>query len=239
MKKNKLFWLSFCLILTIAISCTSKEDKKGRFLLKGNNELKEGNLKGAITYYDEALAIPSAEAATLALRTQQIIAHESGAALSLDPLGGSYMVEALTDDIEAQVMAEIEKIDAIGGAIAAIETGYFNMALTESAHQWHQSLENGEKKIVGQNIFETAETAAKPVFRVSPEAETSQRESLARMKSERDEEPLKKAFVELKSALERDDNLVPALVPLMRANATIGEVCRVLRDHYGEYQEIA
>ncbi len=193
----------------------------------------------ATASYDEALAIPSSEAVTVALRTQQIIAHESGAALSIDPLGGSYMIEALTDDIERQVMQEIEKIDAMGGAVAAIESGYFNEALTESAHRWHQQLESGEKTIVGQNAFVIKDEKKQPVFQVNPAAEQSQLDSLKKMKASRDNAAVRRGLDALRAALKTGENLVPVLVPLMRANATIGEVCAVMREHYGEYRQAA
>lgn len=193
----------------------------------------------ATASYDEALAIPSSEAVTVALRTQQIIAHESGAALSIDPLGGSYMIEALTDDIERQVMQEIEKIDAMGGAVAAIESGYFNEALTESAHRWHQQLESGEKTIVGQNAFVIKDEKKQPVFQVNPAAEQSQVDSLKKMKASRDNAAVRRGLDALRAALKTGENLVPVLVPLMRANATIGEVCDVMREHYGEYRQAA
>jgi len=185
---------------------------------------------------DEALALPTEDAVTIALRTQQIIAEETGVAHTADPLGGSYFVEKLTNDIEAEAMAYIHKIDAMGGMVAAVENGFPQREIGEASYRFQQSMERGEKIVVGVNGYTMDE---KP-FDILYIDETTAREQTARvtsLKQRRDNPRVEKALADLKAAAMGTQNLMPLIVEASRAYATIGEMCDALRDVFGEYEE--
>ncbi len=186
---------------------------------------------------DEAYALPSEDSVRIALRTQQLIAYETGIADMIDPLGGSYAVENLTSEIEKKAMEYIEKIDAMGGAIKAIESGYIQQEIAESAYQYQKEIESKKRIIVGVNQFEIEEAPLKDILRIRPEVEQYQKEKLARVKRERDQGSVKKTLATLKKAAQGTENLVPPILEAVRVYATLGEISDTLREVLGEYRE--
>jgi len=186
---------------------------------------------------DEAYALPTQDSVRLALRTQQLIAYESGVADLVDPLGGSYAVEALTNEIEKRAMEYIEKIEAMGGAIKAIESGYMQGEIGESAYQYQKEIETKKRIIVGLNQFQIEEEPLKDILRINPEVEQYQREKLARVKRERDNGRVKITLADVKKAAQGTTNVVPPILAAVKAYATLGEISDVLREVFGEYRE--
>jgi len=186
---------------------------------------------------DEAYALPTEDSVRLALRTQQLIAYESGVADLIDPLGGSYAVEALTGEIEKRSMEYIEKIETMGGAIKAIESGYIQEEIAESAYQYQKEIEAKKRIIVGLNQFQVEEQPLKDILRIKPEVEQYQKQKLARVKKERDNAKVREALAVLKRAAEGTDNVVPPILEAVKVYATLGEISDTLRDVFGEYRE--
>jgi methylmalonyl-CoA mutase N-terminal domain/subunit len=186
---------------------------------------------------DEAFALPTEDSVRIALRTQQLIAYESGVADMVDPLGGSYAVETLTNEIEKGAMEYIEKIDAMGGAIKAIETGYIQGEIAESAYQYQREIEGKRRIIVGVNQFQIEEKPLKDILRIQPEVELYQKEKLSKVKRERDNGKVKEILASLKKAAQGTDNLLPPILEAVRAYATLGEISDTLREVFGEYRE--
>ena len=186
---------------------------------------------------DEAFALPTEDSVRIALRTQQLIAYESGVADMVDPLGGSYAVETLTNEIEKRAMEYIEKIDAMGGAIKAIETGYIQGEIAESAYQYQREIEGKRRIIVGVNQFQIEEKPLKDILRIQPEVELYQKEKLSKVKRERDNGKVKKILASLKKTAQGTDNLLPPILEAVRAYATLGEISDTLREVFGEYRE--
>ena len=186
---------------------------------------------------DEAYALPTEDSVRIALRTQQIIAYESGVADMIDPLGGSYAVETLTNEIERKATEYIEKIEAMGGAIKAIESGYIQGEIAESAYQYQKEIEGKKRIIVGLNQFEIGEEPLRDILRIRPELEQYQKEKLSRVKKERDNGKVKQTLVALKKAAQGTDNVVPPILEAVKAYATIGEISDTLREIFGEYRE--
>ena len=187
---------------------------------------------------DEALALPTEDAVTIALRTQQIIAHASGVANAADPLGGSWLVEKLTNEMEAEALDYFRKIDALGGMVAAVEGGFPQQEIQESAVRFQQAVERGEKIIVGVNDF-VMEEKPLPTLYID---ETVAREQVARvqaLRARRDAARVARALERLKAAARGTDNLMPPIIEAARAYATVGEMCDVLREVFGEYEEAA
>ncbi len=184
---------------------------------------------------DEALALPTQEAAQVALRTQQIIAHESGVADTVDPLAGSYAVEALTDQIEADAAALIERIDELGGALPAIETGFVNRHIQEAAYRAQQAVEAGEQVVVGVNAYNADEEPEIETLRVDQAVEARQRERLAALRARRDSERVSALLGQIEAAARGDDPLMPLFVTSVENDVTLGEICGVLRGVFGEY----
>ena len=186
---------------------------------------------------DEALALPTTESVTIALRTQQIVAYESGLADVVDPLGGSYYVEAMTNAIEAEAKEYIRKIDEMGGAVEAIDKGYIQKEIQDSAYAWQMAVESGEKTIVGVNKFTMEEPPVEGLLKVDSSAGEFQKNKLAKVKAERDnakvQEELKKLEV---AAADEDTNLMPVILDCVRAYCSLGEICGVLRKVFGEYK---
>ena len=188
--------------------------------------------------FDEALALPTAEAARLALRTQQVIAEESGVCDTVDPLGGSWAVESLTDAIEAAVWEEIERIDAMGGMVRAIEEGYPQRRIEASAYAAQQEIDAGRTGVVGVNRYvDAAGVAPTGGFHLRPEVETEQRARLAAVHARRDGAAVAASLNALEAAARAGDNLMPALLAGVRAYASVGEMCDVLRCVYGIHHE--
>jgi methylmalonyl-CoA mutase N-terminal domain/subunit len=188
---------------------------------------------------DEALALPTEEAVQVALRTQQIIAHESGVADTIDPLAGSYYIENLTDEIEAQVGNYLARIDEIGGALVAIEAGYVQREIQESAYHYQKAIETQERIVVGVNRFQVAEDHKPDLLRVDESVQAAQIERLRQLRAERDNHAVERALVALQDAAAGDENLLPFIIRAVEAYATTGEICGVLRRVFGEYQASA
>jgi len=171
------------------------------------------------------------------LRTQQIIAHESGVADTVDPLAGSYYLEQLTDAIEEGVQAYIERVDEMGGALAAIERGYIQAEIAEAAYRYQQAVERGEQVVVGVNEFVSTE-AETDLARlvVDPAIEAQQRERLAASRAARDVERVSASLARIETAAKGDENLMPLFIAAVENDVTLGEICGVLRDVWGEYR---
>jgi methylmalonyl-CoA mutase N-terminal domain/subunit len=184
---------------------------------------------------DEALALPAEDAARLALRTQQIIAFESGVADTADPLGGSYFVESLTNELEARASEYLKKIDGMGGAVRAIEAQYYQNEIAESAYRFQQAVETKERIIVGQNEFTSGEDARPEIFRVNEKVRTTQTEALQKLRKRRDKGKVWKNLRDLKEAAGGKENLLPCILASVEACATVGEISDALREVWGEY----
>ena len=185
---------------------------------------------------DEALALPSQDSVRIALRTQQIIAYESGVADTVDPLAGSYYIEALTDEIEQKAADYIQRIDEIGGAPAAIERGFIQAEIEESAYRYQMEIESGQRKIVGLNDFQIEEERPSGLLKVDPAVGDLQCRKLEELRAKRDGATVEASLAALKRAAEGSDNLMPHILDAVRAYATLGEMCGVLRDVFGEYK---
>jgi methylmalonyl-CoA mutase N-terminal domain/subunit len=188
--------------------------------------------------WDEALQLPSAEAALTALRTQQIIAYESGVADTVDPLGGSYVIEYLTDEIEQRACALIEKIDAMGGAVKAIESGWMQAQIAESAYRYQREVEAKQRLIVGVNAFVSDGAADHDIakFKVNPAIEAQQRARLAAWRAQRDAERVGALLGALEQTARSNENIMPCLIACVEGGVTVGEIGKVLRRVFGEYQ---
>jgi len=185
--------------------------------------------------YDEALSLPTEAAARIALRTQQIIAFESGATDTVDPLAGSYFIEALTDELEKEAQKYIDKIDAMGGAVKAIEQDYIQQEIANSAYQYQNEVEAGERIIVGVNKHTANEAPAENVFRVDDSIRVAQSNKLKALKAERDNQAVQDALVQLKQAAQGTENLMPYILNAVESYATLGEIADTLRMVFGEY----
>jgi methylmalonyl-CoA mutase N-terminal domain/subunit len=186
---------------------------------------------------DEAYALPTEDSVRIALRTQQVIAYESGIADMIDPLGGSYAVEALTNEIERKAMEYIEKIDAMGSAIKAIESGYIQGEIAESAYQYQKEIETKKRIIVGLNQFQIEEKPLRDILTIRPEVERYQKEKLSRVKKERDNCKVKDTLAVLKKAAQGTENVVPPILEAVKVYTTLGEISDTLREVFGEYKE--
>jgi len=186
---------------------------------------------------DEALALPSELAARIALRTQQIIAHESGVTNTVDPLAGSYFVEALTNRIEEEAYEYFRKIESLGGMLGAIERGFPQREIAESAYRYQREIDTGQRIIVGVNDYLSEEPLTIPLLEMDREGERRQRERLARIRKERDNELATQRLEALRQAAQGTDNLMPYILDAARAYATLGEICGVFREVFGEYRE--
>lgn len=187
---------------------------------------------------DEALALPTEESARTALRTQQIIAYESGVTDTIDPLAGSYFVEYLTDEIEKRACEYIEKIEAMGGAVKAIEAGFIQKEIARSAYEYQMKIERKEKIIVGVNEFRTDEKQKVEIFKLNEEAIKKQIERLKKLRVERDNDKVKSALKRLRESALSGENLMPPIIECVEAYATVGEISDTLREIWGEYKEI-
>ena len=186
---------------------------------------------------DEALALPTEESVRIALRTQQIVAYESGITDTVDPLAGSYYIESLTNKIEEEAMKYIEKIDELGGAPKAIAKGFIQKEIQDSAYKYQMDIESNKKIVVGVNKFQMEEEHHKNILRVDPEVERLQKEKLSALKSERDNEKVESTLEALKKAAQTEENTMPYILEAVKAYATLGEICDVLRDVFGEYEQ--
>jgi methylmalonyl-CoA mutase N-terminal domain/subunit len=185
---------------------------------------------------DEALWLPTEKSVTVALRTQQIIAHESGVADTIDPLAGSYLIEYLTDQVEQRATEYIRKIDELGGALKAIEQGYIQGEIQEAAYQTQLAIENNEQLVVGVNAFQNDEKITLDRLKVNPALEQSQRVCLQRLRTDRDADKVKQLLTRLEAYAGSDENLMPLFIECVENDITLGEICTVLRRVFGEYQ---
>lgn len=185
---------------------------------------------------DEALALPTEESARLALRTQQVIAHESGVADTVDPLGGSYFVESLTDQLEAKAVEYLDKIDSIGGAVKGIESGYQQREIHNAAYAYQQAIEQRKEIIVGVNEFVQSDEQPPDVLKIDPALEERQRAKVAKVRAERSEEATQKALRAVTQAAKDGTNVMPHILGAVRSYATLGEVSDAMREVFGEYQ---
>jgi len=186
--------------------------------------------------YDEALSLPTEEAVRVALRTQQIIGHESGVADTVDPLGGAYLIESLTDRIEAEALHYIETIDRMGGAVAAIEQGFVQREIEDSAYRHQRLVEEGRRTVVGVNAYQSTGEKMPPLLEVDPEVGRRQQELLAGVKSRRDQAAVRARLDALRgAATSPGEPLMPSIVEAVREYSTLGEICGVLREVFGEY----
>ena len=188
--------------------------------------------------FDEALALPTERSAKLALRTQQILAAEGGALDTADPLGGSYFVEALTDELEARAWELIGRVDELGGAVEAIERGFVQAEIEQSAFEWQQQVERGERAIVGVNRFEEAEGEHVELHRLDPEAERRQLERTARVRAERNAGEAARTLDAVRDAARGEANLLLPMREALRAHCTVGEICETLRAEWGMYDAV-
>jgi methylmalonyl-CoA mutase, N-terminal domain len=185
--------------------------------------------------FDEALALPSEHSAHIALRTQQLLAHEAGGTDTADPLGGAYFIEALTDELEATASELIDRIDELGGAVAAIEQGFVQDEIEQAAFRWQQEVEAGERVIVGVNRFTEGEEETIELHRLDPEAERRQLERTARVRAERNPDEAERAVAAVRETARGDGNLLVPMREALRARVTVGEICNALRDEFGTY----
>ncbi|MGH2602849.1 MAG: methylmalonyl-CoA mutase family protein, partial [Dehalococcoidia bacterium] len=189
----------------------------------------------ALSCYDEALALPTEEAQRIALRTQQIIAHETGATDTVDPIAGSYYVEWLTSELERRAAGYIAQIDAMGGAVAAIESGWMQAEIANAAWAYQQGVDSGKEVIVGVNRYRS-DHDPKPIFRVDPRLAAAQRERLTAARRNRDPQVVAGSLAALRTAAEGTDNLMPPIINAVKSYATLGEICGVMRDVFGDYR---
>jgi methylmalonyl-CoA mutase N-terminal domain/subunit len=185
--------------------------------------------------YDEALALPSERAVHIALRTQQLLAHEAGGTDTADPLGGAYFIEALTDELEAKAWELIERVDELGGAVAAVERGFVQDEIEQAAFRWQQEVESGERVIVGVNRFTEGEEEPIELHRLDPAAEKRQLERTARIRAERNPQEADAAVAAVVDVARGDGNLLVPMREALRARCTVGEICNALRDEFGMY----
>jgi methylmalonyl-CoA mutase N-terminal domain/subunit len=186
---------------------------------------------------DEALALPTEDAAQIALRTQQIIANETGVANTIDPVAGSYAIEHLTNEIERGALAYIEKIDSLGGMLRAIEAGFVQMEIQKAAYEYQRAVETKEQIVVGVNDFVAEEERGIPTLRIDPQIEREQIQRLQALRAKRDSDTAKAAIGELERRAATQENLMPAILGAVEACATVGEISDALRRAFGEYQE--
>jgi methylmalonyl-CoA mutase N-terminal domain/subunit len=234
-------WMMRCHAQTAGVSLTAQQPENNivrttiqalAAALGGTNSLHTNSL-------DEALALPTEKAALIALRTQQILASESGAANTVDPLGGSYFIEALTDETEQAAMAYLERIDALGGVLACIQNGFFQREIAESAYRYQQEIDQHKRTIVGVNDYVIDEKIKVPTLYVDYAGQQAHLERLHRVRRERDQTAVKRALDNLRRACEGTENTMPALIEAARAYATLGEIIDVFRVVFGEYLESA
>jgi methylmalonyl-CoA mutase, N-terminal domain len=188
---------------------------------------------------DEALSLPTEEAVQIALRTQQIIANETGVTDTIDPLAGSYAIEHLTNTIEEKARDYIRQIDELGGAAMAIEKGFIQKEIQESAYHYQRAVETGDRVVVGLNKFQVKEEAPKNLLRVDLTVQELQVKKLSRLKQNRDNQKVQTVLSQLEKAAKGTDNLMPFVLESVRAYATLGEICDTLRSVFGEYTAVS
>jgi methylmalonyl-CoA mutase N-terminal domain/subunit len=240
--KNPRSWMLRFHTQTAGCSLTAQQPENN--IVRTAFEALAGALGGTQSLHtnsmDETLALPSEKAAKIALRTQQIIAHEIGVTNTIDPLAGSYFVEALTDKMEREAEAYFEKIDALGGVIPSIEAGFFQREIAEAAYRYQQELDKKEKIIVGVNEYvEENEQIEIPILLIPPEVEIKQKQRIADVRAQRDNKRANTSLDALQQAAEDNSNLMPRLIDCTHAYVTLGEMCHTLAEVFGVYEEPA
>ncbi len=239
--KDPRSWMMRCHAQTAGVSLTAQQAENNivrtaiqalASVLGGTNSLHTNSL-------DEALALPTERAVLIALRTQQIIASESGVTNTVDPLGGSYFVEALTDETERVTMDYLHRIDALGGVLACIQNGFFQREIAESAYRYQQEIDTQKRTIVGVNNYITEEDIKVPTLYVDREGERAQIERLQRVRRERNQLEVKRTLDNLRRACDGTENTMPAIIEAVKAYATLGEIMDVFRAAFGDYMEPA
>jgi methylmalonyl-CoA mutase N-terminal domain/subunit len=185
--------------------------------------------------FDEALALPTERSVRIALRTQQILAHEAGGTDTVDPLGGAFFIEALTDELEQRAQELIDRVDEVGGAVAAVEQGFVQDEIEQAAFAYTQQVESGDKVIVGVNRYAEQESEQIELHRLDPESERRQLERTARVRAERNAEQAREALERVRETARGGANLLPPMREALRARCTVGEICNVLREEFGTY----
>jgi methylmalonyl-CoA mutase N-terminal domain/subunit len=236
--QNPKAWLMRTHVQTGGATLTAQQPQNNvvRAAIQGLASVLGGVQSLALSCYDEALALPTEEAQRIAVRTQQIIGHETGVTDTIDPFAGSYYVEHLTDEIERRAQELLDRIEDMGGAVAAIESGYMQQEIQEAAVRQQREVEEGRRVIVGVNKFRSDEAPPQTIFRVNSEAARAQVERLRRLRAERDGDAARAALGRLGEASRGDENLMPAILESVKAYATLGEICGELRQVFGEYR---
>jgi methylmalonyl-CoA mutase N-terminal domain/subunit len=239
-KNPRSWWMRFH---TQTAGCTLTAQQPENNIVRTAFQALAGVLGGTQSLHtnsmDETLALPSEKAVKIALRTQQIIAFETGVINTVDPLGGSYYVEALTDNMEREANKIFDQIDAIGGVIPAIESGYFQKEIADAAYRYQQEVERKEKFIVGVNEFiEEDEKIEIPILTISPEVEISQKKRLAELKQSRSQQDVDESLAEIFAASGNGNNLMPLFVKAAHNKVTLGEMVGELRKVFGTYEEV-
>jgi methylmalonyl-CoA mutase N-terminal domain/subunit len=218
----------------VTLTAQQPENNIVRVALQGFAAVCGGTQSLHTNGFDEALALPTERAAKIAVRTQQILAHESGAADTVDPFAGSYFVEALTDELEASASELIAKIDELGGSVQAID--FMKNEIEESAFGYHERYRIGQDVVVGVNKFVEDSPEVPDILRVDPESEREQVQRLKAFKADRDQELVRKRLEEIRETARGKDNLLPVLRQALKDRCSMGEVCGAMRDVFGEYQ---
>jgi methylmalonyl-CoA mutase N-terminal domain/subunit len=240
-KNPRSWWLRFH-TQTAGVSCTAEQPENNivRTTVQALAAVLGGTQSLHTNSFDEALALPTEKAVRIALRTQQILAHESGVANTIDPLAGSYFVEALTKEMEEGARKYFDRIDAIGGVVAGIERGFFQMEIADSAYRYQREVESGERPVVGVNVFRMENETPPEILRVDDALERKQLARLEQTKRRRDAKKVEAALTNLGTACERTDaNLMPFLMDAARAYCTVGEMRQAMVRIFGEYREPA
>jgi methylmalonyl-CoA mutase N-terminal domain/subunit len=237
--KNPRSWLLRFHTQTAGVSLTAQQPENNavRVAIQALAAVLGGTQSLHTNSLDEALALPSEYAVKIALRTQQIIAHESGVTNTIDPLGGSFFVEAMTDRIEAQARDYFRQIEHLGGVIPAIKAGFFQREIAEAAYRYQREIDEKRRIIVGVNEYVEEEPLTIPLLRIDPEGERRQIDRLRRLHEERDNEKVGAALAALREAARGTQNLMPFILEAVRAYATLQEITDVFRDVFGVYQE--
>ena len=236
-KKERSLWLRFH---TQTAGCSLTAQQPNNNIIRTTIQAMAAVIGGTQSLHtnslDEALALPSEEAVEIALRTQQIIAHESGLTNTIDPLGGSYFIENLTNKMEEEVETYINKVQQLGGVIPAIEKGFFQQEIANAAYRYQKEIEENKRIIVGVNAFSHDEKIEVPILQIGEEIADRQKQRLNQVKSERDSNQLKIALSKVREAAENDENIFPSILEAVKAYASIGEICDVLREVFGEWK---
>jgi methylmalonyl-CoA mutase N-terminal domain/subunit len=237
-KNPRSWWLRFhTQTAGVTLTAQQPENNAARVAIQALAAVLGGTQSLHTCSMDEALALPSALAARVALRTQQIIDHESGVANSVDPLAGSFLVESLTNRMEEETYEIFDQIDELGGVIPAIEAGYFQKEIAQSAYRYQREIDTGERVVVGVNEYRLDEPLSIPLLKLDPEGYERQVSRLRKLRRERDNTDVERNLDALRRAALGTENLMPYILDAVRARATLGETCAVLRDVFGEYTE--